>query len=465
MAPSGTDQEISDHIGLLRSGLNRSPETTSAMESLIRFGDPAVEPLIELLGAEFTNLDGEGQPHPDHDRDSLVRGMAAEALGQIGDPRAVPALLRAHVDAALAQDRDLIHRADNAIAQIGSPAKQYCLTSLADQDAHIRITSAVVLDALGWKPPSTEVGARYWAAKGEWAKCVEIGPKAIGPLIDALNEPALPPSVWLDPVKYPMMASQAEESRSNRRQAAARSLAEIGGSRAEKALNAAVGDPDSAVGYAAVSALNRAMIENNARAERDAKKRRRSREKLTSMSDSERMATFFDRAREDAADGDHKSAVLNFTASIEAKPSAPAYFFRGNSRVALNEFADAVDDYTAAVALEPTEAAVYLNRASARIEAQRQQGIEADLQEATADWQKVVKLAPGTEMSEIAKQNIASVRDNMKQAKKLKKQRAKALKSHARDSSEYAISVTEGGRDSTASITMSTEEWKRLKQE
>jgi hypothetical protein len=47
---------------------------------------------------------------------------------------------------------------------------------------------AKALDGLGWWPDRAEAGAAYWAAKGEWDKCVKIGAPAVLPLIAAFED-------------------------------------------------------------------------------------------------------------------------------------------------------------------------------------------------------------------------------------------------------------------------------------
>ena len=82
------------------------------------------------------------------------------------------------------------------------------------------------LDALAWEPDRGPAGVRYWAAKGEWGKCAEIGPPAVEPLI------ALMPS-----------------------DGAARALGKIGDARAVETLVAAVGDEGAAIRRDAARAL------------------------------------------------------------------------------------------------------------------------------------------------------------------------------------------------------------------
>lgn len=64
-----------------------------------------------------------------------VRQTAAEALGRIGDPRAIPALIAA----------------------------------LTDRAGYVRAAAAEALDRLSWKPEPDATGATYWIAKRDWS--------------------------------------------------------------------------------------------------------------------------------------------------------------------------------------------------------------------------------------------------------------------------------------------------------
>ncbi len=113
----------------------------AAAGALGEIGAPAVKPLIAALGSPDLSIG--------------VRKTVAGALGQIGDARAVKPLIAA----------------------------------LKDRDEDVRRAAAGALDRLAWSPDSTEAGAAYWAIRGEWGKCVQIGAPAIGPLIAALGDP------------------------------------------------------------------------------------------------------------------------------------------------------------------------------------------------------------------------------------------------------------------------------------
>jgi len=87
-------------------------------------------------------------------KDWEVRIRAAEALGMIGDPRAIKPLTDA----------------------------------LKDKKPDVRECAAKALDKLGWSPNISEAGAAYWITKRNWDKCVEIGRPAVKLLINTLKD-------------------------------------------------------------------------------------------------------------------------------------------------------------------------------------------------------------------------------------------------------------------------------------
>jgi HEAT repeat protein len=97
----------------------------------------------------------------------------------------------------------------------------------------VRKRAAEALERLGWAPNRGTAGAAFWATKGEWEKCAKIGPAAVKPLLMVLKEER-------EPV---------------RREAAARTLGEIGDHRAVAALSVAAQDKYIRVGKAAADAL------------------------------------------------------------------------------------------------------------------------------------------------------------------------------------------------------------------
>ncbi len=121
-----------------------------AVKALGNMGDLAMGPLLDIA---------QDEQQPDH----TVRG-AAEALGLLGDQRAVAPLV------ALLRIRNgrLAASAARALAAIGEPAVQPLISSLPTRSAELALRGAIV-DAL-----------------------VDIGEPSIGPLIQSLDSPSSP---------------------------------------------------------------------------------------------------------------------------------------------------------------------------------------------------------------------------------------------------------------------------------
>ena len=135
----------------------------------------AVPPLIVALAHEQLRAKSTG-------RSSLaVERAATQALDALCTDRAIEALETAgrHDEAAV---REIAIR---RLAHLGTPAVTDALAaSLDDPDAVIRRTSARGLAEIGWQPPTPEVGARYYASLRDWRRCAECGPTAV-PLLAA----------------------------------------------------------------------------------------------------------------------------------------------------------------------------------------------------------------------------------------------------------------------------------------
>ena len=149
----------------------------ASIRSLAAIGNiAAVDPLIVLLAQEQRRARQTG-------RSSLaVERAAALALDVLCNENAIEALQTAlgHDDAEV---REL---AVKRLARIGSPAVSKALESrLDDADPVIRRSAARGLAEVGWKPPSPQVGARFWADLREWRRCAECGAPATPLLVAA----------------------------------------------------------------------------------------------------------------------------------------------------------------------------------------------------------------------------------------------------------------------------------------
>jgi HEAT repeat protein len=114
-----------------------------AAESLVKIGEPSVEPLIVALS------------DPDED----VRWKAAIALGEIKDPRAIEPLLQLLTDS----DNYVRSRAAYALGRIGQPSVIPLIHALNEGDEHLRWGAAIALGKIH-------------------------DPRAIAPLIHALDD-------------------------------------------------------------------------------------------------------------------------------------------------------------------------------------------------------------------------------------------------------------------------------------
>jgi HEAT repeat protein len=117
----------------------------AAAQALGSIGDArAVEPLINTLESG-----GE---------DFLVQGSVAEALGEIRDLRAVDPIIKALGN----EDKYIQTWAANALARIGEAAIPKLVAKLGDPKMGPRV--AEILKELHWQPSSEQEKARYEVA-------------------------------------------------------------------------------------------------------------------------------------------------------------------------------------------------------------------------------------------------------------------------------------------------------------
>jgi HEAT repeat protein len=178
----------------------------------VHLGAAAVDLLIWVLGTE-----GE-----DMVRTQILNG-AAGALGEIRDPRAVPALIGL----------------------------------LDDPQDTVRWSASMALSDVGWQPTNDAHGAAFWAARGEWNKCVEIGAASVGPLLYVVRDTHLYPVAKRvaaagaigdirDPSAVDALIAALSEVPS-----AAEALGAIGDPRAAGPLRARLADPHLTATYRA----------------------------------------------------------------------------------------------------------------------------------------------------------------------------------------------------------------------
>ena len=199
----------------------------TAAEALGKIGDPrAVEALITALKDESVS--------------DNVRQAAGEALGKIGDARAVEPLIAILKNGS----SDVRQAAAEALGKVGDARAVEALITALKQEKYwsLRQAAAEALDALGWKPAEDEVGAAYWIVKKEWEQCVPLGSAAVEPLIAALQhwEESANNSFALLQMTGPVSSDSYIESQMTSIQArrecvcrAAEALGKIGDSRAK----------------------------------------------------------------------------------------------------------------------------------------------------------------------------------------------------------------------------------------
>ncbi len=187
--------------------------------ALMALGERAVEPLIHALGYSdpsarrfvpgwlgnigdnravgplIEHLKGRTQRHivgrTTVEDWCLAKAEAAEALGKIGDPSAVKALLEELKYPARDRDERRIHSAaTEALARIArtSPVGLQALIEAVKDSSELRSRAAEALQRLGWQPRDVEEQAWYLLARGDREGLVALGENAVGPLAQALRD-------------------------------------------------------------------------------------------------------------------------------------------------------------------------------------------------------------------------------------------------------------------------------------
>ena len=216
-----------------------------AIETLVRIGKPAVEPLItalnddvpairtgaaEVLGKIKDSRATEPLIQALKDETWGVREKAAEALGRIKDSRAVEPLIQALKD----ETWGVRETAIEALSRIGKSAVVPLVEALEDEDAGVRTETARALQELRWRPKNHSHKASYSIARKDWDELVRLGRPAVASLIKVLKD---------------------EEPRV--REKAARTLGEIGDVAAVESLTESLEDTESIVREAAQKALDK----------------------------------------------------------------------------------------------------------------------------------------------------------------------------------------------------------------
>ena len=214
---------------------DENPETrTFIAEILIGLGDTAIQGLVKALenpepAIRMTAAQSLGKI-PDevtitalcgvleNDHNSLVRTVAAESLGFMGDKRALNPLIAASKEndkalksAALRSlgyindeqaiptlietlknaDPEIVTIATAALTQYGYEATKALEHALMTEKGSAREKITYALDELGWVPENEEAISYYFIARKQWSELEEIGEAAIPALQSAIADSSI----------------------------------------------------------------------------------------------------------------------------------------------------------------------------------------------------------------------------------------------------------------------------------
>jgi HEAT repeat protein len=222
-----------------------------AAEALGLLGDHrAVEPLLGVLW----------------DKSLDVRYVAAEALGRLRDERALDPLadlLKAHLPYEEDPFPRVCEEAIKALGRLGDRRAIEPLLRVFDSpNEALRREAADALDKVGWAPDFGPSGASYWAVRRDWLKCIDIGGPAVGPLglylraVDANSRLRAVETLGEigDPRAVPALTQALKDWRFTKRDAIVHALAAIGDTTAVHALVECLSQDD--IRPAAVKALS-----------------------------------------------------------------------------------------------------------------------------------------------------------------------------------------------------------------
>ncbi|RKY41050.1 MAG: hypothetical protein DRP85_07295, partial [Candidatus Makaraimicrobium thalassicum] len=229
-------------LGYPSGGLNRR---LTVLDILGEMGDArAVGPITKVLL---------------NDGVDIYRREAAVALGNIGDKRAVEALIE-----ALKDENDEVRRyAARALGKISDErAAEPLVQALKDEDLRVRESAAEALRKIGWIPGNETEKAEYYVGLKRWHQVSKIGNAAIPALIRELKDPSSARFARRILVKIgkPAMSfliSELKNEDKHVRKDAAEALGDIGDKRAVEPLIQALKDEDPNVRESAAEALRK----------------------------------------------------------------------------------------------------------------------------------------------------------------------------------------------------------------
>ncbi|SCL75293.1 Bilin biosynthesis protein PecE [Methanoculleus chikugoensis] len=121
------------------------------------------------------------------DRDEGVKIAAARSLGYIGDLNALEPLVLALHDV----DDRVRYAALEALKDPGETMRRHLIGALRSGDETFRAGVAEALEAGGWRPETGEERTLHLMAQGRWAEVERVGADALPVLAEALSDPLI----------------------------------------------------------------------------------------------------------------------------------------------------------------------------------------------------------------------------------------------------------------------------------
>ena len=117
-----------------------------------------------------------------------------------------------------------------------------------------------------------------------------------------------------------------------------------------------------------------------------------------------------------AVSGDFEGALSVYEDVIVQHPSAQAYSARGNLQMMLNRYHPAIDDFSAALQIEPDEARLYAQRAECWRSWYRRSRQPQHLNEALLDFEQAIGLEPDNDTVQISRCRLLIDADRSEEA-------------------------------------------------
>jgi HEAT repeat protein len=188
------DGETGKAAAEARLGINefRDEFEENRVRAYIHVVDGDWDKAVALGPAARPALEKELEHWQPRDKDTIAIRAAVWALGEIGDPAAIPALAKT-LEKALASDYcDVAKVIIGVLGKIGSALSIPALERAREyRDASVRETAAKVLsriDESTSKAERDQIRARFYVGGKDWDKAAALGPAAVPELGEALEE-------------------------------------------------------------------------------------------------------------------------------------------------------------------------------------------------------------------------------------------------------------------------------------